>query len=155
MRMHHADRVGPRSVDRGMNDEAGGIDGPARLLPRLPVGVDLDQRARRDLLEKKPIRIDEKAMALARNSRRQMCVHEVRHPKERYQAISRGKVLSELVLSGRSVRRGGLWNGQCAMFHRLSDLVGFAWDRRARCVGEWPLLSRHVLFPPTRGVHIF
>ena len=49
-----------------MNDEAGGIDGPACLLRGLALGVDLDQRTRRDLLEKQPVRIDEKAMALAR-----------------------------------------------------------------------------------------
>ena len=108
-----------------MNDEARGIDGPVRLLPRLPVGVDFDQRARRDLLEKKPIGIDQKAMAIAWNPCRQMREHEVRHPKERNQTIGRSKILPELILCGRVVWRGrpGMDRGPC--FIDLSDLVGF------------------------------
>ena len=132
MRVHHTDRVGPRGVDGRMNDEASGIDGRACLLPRLSVGVDFNQRARGDLLEKKPVRIDEKAMALTRNSRRKMREHEVRHPEERDETIRRGEVLAELNLGGRAVWRGRLRNGWRAMLHRVIGSRRIAGDRRAR-----------------------
>ena len=43
VRVHDAGGVGARAVDGGMDDEAGGIDRPARRLRRLALRIHLDQ----------------------------------------------------------------------------------------------------------------
>ena len=77
MGVEHAFGIGPRRVDRGMDDEAGRIDRSCVVLDDVAVEIDLDQVRGGDLLEQHAVGIEQEVILRAPGTRAEMWVGNI------------------------------------------------------------------------------
>ena len=87
-----ADDVGPRRVDRAVDDEARRVHRVGARRHLRAVGVDLHEARRGDLVEEHPVGIDEEVVRGARQARRDVREDQVVPPEERDEAIAGGQI---------------------------------------------------------------
>ena len=87
-----ASRIRPCTVDRRMNDEAGGADVKRVVVELVAVDIHLDEVGGVHLLIKQPEGIDEEMLALAGDAQGDMIVDHIRHPVVGAQMVARGQL---------------------------------------------------------------
>ena len=92
MAVQHARDVFAGSVDRAVDDEAGGVHRVITRLELRALAIDLDETARRNLLEQHPVGIDEECVIGAWHSHGDVREDEVIPAIQGHEPVAGGKV---------------------------------------------------------------
>ena len=112
MHMNHTARIVARRMNRRMNGEAGGVDEIRRVLTNVALQINLDQTRGRHLVKHQTVRVDQKAFfaVLVRQSRRNMCEHQIGPAVQCAQPVGRGQFNAQIPFF---IRHFALQRGQC------------------------------------------